>query len=81
MNIDRGIGEEDGADMITLGATGVGPTTKQFTLTSRYNDSTTGFYINTTETGEVWLIVGTDSVVKGPSSIYYTGVDILFNKI
>jgi len=81
MNIDKGNQEAGGADMVTLGTIGVAATTTQFTQIARYNNSSTGFYVNTDDKGEIWLIVGTDSGFEGTTTLYYTQIDVLFNQI
>lgn len=80
MNIDKGNQATEGADMILLGNIGVAATTTQFTSISRYNTSVTAFTITTNESGEIWLIVGTDSGFEGLTHLYYTQIDVLFNE-
>jgi hypothetical protein len=81
MNIDKGNQAEPGTDMIVLGNIAVAATTSQFTSIVRNNTSSSGFYTTTNANGELWLIVGTDSGFEGPTTIYYTQIDVLFNQV
>jgi hypothetical protein len=81
MNIDKGNQAESGADMIVLGDIAVAATTSQFTYIARNNTSSSGFYATTDSSGQLWIIVGTDSGFEGTTTIYYTQIDVLFNEV
>ncbi|MFZ2906874.1 MAG: hypothetical protein WAZ98_11775 [Cyclobacteriaceae bacterium] len=81
MNIDKGNQSEEGADMINIGNVGVAPNTSAFTVITRNNNSSNGFLITTDSSGEIWLVIGTDSGFEGPTTLYYTQVDVLFNQL
>jgi hypothetical protein len=81
MNIDKGNQATAGADMMVIGNIGVAATTTQFTYISRNNNSSTGFIAETNDSGELWLIVGTDSGFEGKTILYYSQIDILFNRL
>jgi hypothetical protein len=81
MNIDKGNQSEEGADMINIGHVGVASTTTAYTIVTRNNNSSNGFLITTDSSGEVWLVVGTDSGFEGSTTLYYTQVDVLFNQV
>jgi hypothetical protein len=74
MNIDKGLADESGNDMVTVGniqsPSGTGtPTTKS---NSNYTDFP--FRVKSNSKGEIWLIVGTDSGSTGLTTLYYSKV-------
>lgn len=77
MNIDKSNQSQPGADMDTLGHIGVSDTTSVFTLISRNNFSHP-FSVTTDNTGEVWVIIGTDSGYEGLSVLYYNTIAVTF---
>lgn len=81
MNIDKGNQAEEGSDMINLGHIGVGSGTTAFTVITRSNNSSNSFVVTTDDAGELWLVIGTDSGFEGTTTLYYTQVDVLFNKL
>jgi hypothetical protein len=81
MNINKGNQAESGSDMIVLGNIAVAATTSQFTYITRNNTSSSAFYATTDSSGQLWLIVGTDSGFEGKTTIYYTQIDVLFNEV
>lgn len=81
MNIDKGNQAEDGTDMINIGNVGVSATTTEFTVITRNNNSSNSFFLTTDASGEIWLVVGTDSGFEGKTTLYYTQIDVLFNEV
>jgi len=81
MNIDKGNQEEEGADMMNIGHVGVSASTIQYTVIIRNNSSVNSFVITTDASGEIWLVVGTDSGFEGTTTLYYTQIDVLFNEV
>jgi hypothetical protein len=81
MNIDKGIQNESGKDMVTIGHIGVAPTTSQYTEITRNNSSANALILKTNSSGEAWVIIGTDSGYEGKTTLYYTGLDLIFNEI
>jgi hypothetical protein len=81
MNIDKGNQAEEGSDMINLGHIGVNSTTTAFTIITRTNSSSNSFTVTTSDTGELWLVIGTDSGFEGTTTLYYTQIDVLFNEL
>jgi hypothetical protein len=80
MNLDKGGESEDGGDMIVVGHIGVATTTTDYAVIVRNNNLTRGVFVRTDERGELWVIVGTDSLFEGETTLYYTQVDVLFNQ-
>lgn len=81
LTIDKGNQSESGENMVVVGHVGVASTTTKYTLVVRNNNSSNGMYATTNASGELWLIVGTDSGFEGETTLYYTQVDVLFNQV
>lgn len=81
MNIDKGTLTESGSDMINIGNIGTIASPTGFTMITRTNSSSNKFLITTDATGEIWLVVGTDSGFEGDTELYYTQVDVSFNQV
>ncbi len=81
LNIDKGNQSEGGENMIVIGHVGVAPTTVNYAIIVRNNNSGSGMYATTNDLGELWLIVGTDSGFEGQTTLYYTQIDVLFNQV
>jgi hypothetical protein len=81
MNIDKGNQAEVGSDMINLGHIGVASGTTDFTIITRSNNSDNSFTVTTDDAGELWIVIGTDSGFEGTTTLYYTQVDVLLNKL
>lgn len=79
MNIDKGNQSEGGENMVVVGHVGVADKTTNYTIISRFNNSTNPVYATSNELGELWLIVGTDSGYEGLTKLYYTQVDVYLN--
>ena len=79
MNINKGNQAESGVDMITIGHIGVAATTTTYKIINRNNSS--DFLVTTDDTGEIWLMVGTDSGYQGLTSLYYTQIDVFLNQV
>jgi hypothetical protein len=74
MNIDKGLQDESGDDMITIGnvATPSG-VYSQITRTNSTNIDAP-FQVKSNSRGEIWLIVGTDSGSTGTTTLYYSKI-------
>ncbi|HEY3430595.1 MAG TPA: hypothetical protein VGK39_07965 [Cyclobacteriaceae bacterium] len=81
LNVDKGNQEEEGIDMINIGHIGVSANTTAYTIITRNNNSSNEFLITTDASGEIWLIVGTDSGFEGSTSLYYTQIDVFLNQM
>lgn len=84
MNIDKGDRNEHGEDMIWIGNIGLETNTGgNYALISRSNASSyeNPFVVKSNSKGELWLIVGTDSDYKGPTTIYYTKISAVFSAL
>jgi hypothetical protein len=74
MNIDKGDQVFGGQDMNVFGHIGVTDTTSVYTLISR--NSPRVQFAKTNESGELWLIIGTDSGYEGLTELYYSNIAI-----
>jgi hypothetical protein len=80
MNIDKGNQGDSGSDMIAIGDIGVSPGNQSYALITRSSSSVnTPIIARTNDSGELWLIVGTDSIYSGTTSIYYARIDVVFS--
>jgi hypothetical protein len=81
MNISKGVGNEGGSDMAVIGTIGLPESEYEYNLIEKSNSATSNRAIiaQTNSDGELWLIIGTDSTFKGPTTIYYTAVKVVFS--
>ncbi|HEY8935815.1 MAG TPA: hypothetical protein VIM65_11365 [Cyclobacteriaceae bacterium] len=82
MNINKGSGYTGGSDMVVLGTIGTSYNAQGYSLIEKSNDTNSSNpYIlgHTNDKGELWLIVGTDSMYKGALTIYYTSVTVVIS--
>jgi len=77
MNIDKGNQSIPGADMDTIGHVGVSDTTTVYTIKTNDNIGRP-FTFTTDQSGEAWVIIGTDSGFESETALYYTSVTVDF---
>ncbi|MBD2705489.1 hypothetical protein IC229_33065 [Spirosoma sp. BT702] len=75
LNLDKGDIISEGKDLITLGHVGIDNESDQYALIQRNNKEKI-FTAKTNDSGELWLIVGTDSGFEGLTTLYYTNVKV-----
>lgn len=75
-NIDKGNPKEDGDDMVVIGNFANGTNQAVYTLKTVSNEKP--FHITTGDNGELWVIIGTDSVLEDSATIYYNKVKVEF---
>lgn len=78
MNIDKGNQSQPGEDMDTIGHVGVTDTTTVYALKTNDNIGSP-FTFTTDNTGEAWLIIGTDSGFESETALYYSSVTVDFS--
>jgi hypothetical protein len=78
MNLDKGHQAIDGANMYNIGNIGVADNITQYTLISR-NNSSRPFAITTNSSGEIWVIIGTDSGFESRTELFYNRITLTFN--
>lgn len=72
MNIDKIDQTKDGKDMKIIGNIGTGTDKEGYKLLQRVGD----FIGKTDDTGNLWLIIGTDSGYESTTTLYYTSVNL-----
>lgn len=72
LNIDKGNQATGGRDMVVIGNISNTGETYDYELVTR--NSMSSFSAKSNSSGELWLIVGTDSGFEGLTTIYYTKV-------
>lgn len=80
LNVDKGNLNESGEMAIVLGDIAVPYNTQGYTLINRNSASNANpFIVRSNSKGEIWLIIGTDSGFEGPTTLYYTRVNVVFS--
>jgi hypothetical protein len=77
MNIDHGSQMQQGIDMKNLGTIGVSDNVTEYTLLTK-NNSSQLFTLRTNASGEVWVIIGTDSGFESRTELYYAKITVTF---
>lgn len=73
MNIDKGNQSQGGADMIVIGDFS-NDTDQQVYVLKTVTNTEQEFAVTPNESGELWLIIGTDSGFEGTTTVYYNSV-------
>lgn len=76
MNIDKGNQLSGGKNMVLVGNVASQSSSHDYSLVERNNGAS--FTVTSDANGELWLIVGTDSGFEGTTTLYYTGISVLF---
>lgn len=75
MNIDIGNQSQDGSDMVVIGDFSNNTDQEVYTIKAVANDNQ-AFSVLSSDTGELWIIVGTDSGFEGTTTIYYSNIRV-----
>ncbi|NSW94164.1 MAG: hypothetical protein HPY62_05580 [Bacteroidales bacterium] len=78
LNIDKGNQQQGGEDVAILGNIGVSDTTTVYTLIERKNSIP--LVKKSDSSGNLWVIIGTDSGFEGLTELYYSAVKIVFEE-
>lgn len=78
MNIDKGNQSTGGADMMVVGHVGVTDTTRVHAIIKRA--TATQWVRRSSPTGELWLIVGTDSGFEGLTEIWWARIKAVLQR-
>ncbi|MCH7783639.1 hypothetical protein IID62_11300 [candidate division KSB1 bacterium] len=82
MNIDKGNQASEGTDTINLGVFGhPGPCENDIYELKKVDNLTDTFEVVTDETGELWIMVGTDSGFEAITTIFYNSLTIRFEAV
>jgi hypothetical protein len=81
LNIDKGNQSDGGSNAIVLGDIATPLTVAEYALITRNNASSSAepFIAKSNSTGDIWLMIGTDSGFEGTTTVYYTKVKVLFS--
>ena len=78
MNIDKGIQSNGGSDMVVVGDFSNDTNQNEYTLKNlEANDILT---VSTNSSGELWLVIGTDSGFEATTTIYYNLIEVNLEK-
>lgn len=76
MNIDKGNQAGGGRDALVLGTIAKPDDGTDEYVLIQHDNATDPFYAWTNASGQLWLLVGTDSGFEGTTSIYYTKITV-----
>lgn len=80
LNVDKGNQDKSGEMAIVLGDIAVPYGTQGYTLITRNSAvNAAPFMVRSNSSGEVWLIIGTESGFAGTTTVYYTRVNVVFS--
>lgn len=81
LNIDKGDNISPGESLFSFGDVGGGsPTPAEFNLVSKSNAySYAPLVVRSNSKGEIWLVVGTDSMYRGTNNVYYSRINVVFS--
>ncbi len=71
---DTGSQSQDGEDMKVIGTIGIPGNDSEYTLISRSNQK--DIYVMSNSSGEVFVVIGTDSGFEGNTTIYYDNIRV-----
>ncbi|MDN3668048.1 hypothetical protein QWY93_01690 [Echinicola jeungdonensis] len=80
MNIDKGNQSQDGNDMTNIGTIGIEGEEFRYELIQRGNGGT-NFQAQSDGSGQLWLIIGTDSGFEGRTELYYNTINIHLKEV
>jgi len=80
LNVDKGTNLNSGASLISLGDIGNAQLAESFTYLDKNNGkSYAPLVVKTNSEGEIWLIVGTDSLLEGKNVVVYSKINVVFS--
>jgi hypothetical protein len=80
LNIDKGTDTTSGENAISFGDIGASnPVTDYNSTTKGNSNSYAPFITRTNSKGELWLVLGTDSLFEGTTTVYFTRIDLVFS--
>jgi len=82
MNIDKGNQSTSGANAINIGVFGhEGPCGSDVYELKKVDNTSNAFEVETDATGELWIMVGTDSGFESTTTIFYNSLTIRFDAV
>jgi hypothetical protein len=80
LNIDKGTDTTSGENAISLGDIGVSNPTQDYNAAVKGNfNAYQPFVSKTNSHGELWLVLGTDSLFEGTTTVYFTSINLFFS--
>jgi hypothetical protein len=80
LNIDKGTDTTSGENAIAFGDIGASIPGSTYNSTVKGNvNSYAPFITRTNSKGELWLILGTDSLFEGTTTVYFTNINLVFS--
>lgn len=81
LNIDKGDSFDGGESLFSFGDVGgLSPSSTEFNMITKSNAySYTPLVVRSNSKGEIWLIVGTDSMYTGTNDVYYSRINVIFS--
>ena len=80
LNIDKGSDTTSGENVISFGDIGASNPVTAYNSTVKGNlNSYTPFITRTNSRGELWLVLGTDSLFEGTTTVYFTNIGLVFS--
>ncbi len=75
MNIDKGNQSQGGADMLVLSTIGIPGNDFTYQIIRR-NNLNQPLNVNSDASGNLWVIIGTDSGFEGTTTLYYNAIEV-----
>jgi hypothetical protein len=80
LNVDKGANLNSGESLISLGDVGKTELAASYTYLDKNNKNAySPLIVKSNSKGEIWLIVGTDSLLEGPNVVIYSKVNVVFS--
>jgi hypothetical protein len=80
LNIDKGAATTSGENAISFGDIGaVSPSSNYSSVVKGNLNSYTPFITRTNSKGELWMVLGTDSLFEGTTTVYFTRINLVFS--
>ena len=80
LNIDKGTDTTSGENAISFGDIGSPSPFVGYSSTTKGNSTSyQPFITRTNSKGELWLVLGTDSLFEGITTVYFTNINLVFS--
>lgn len=80
LNVDKGAHLNSGESLISFGDVGKTQFTNLYSYLDKNNaNAYSPLIVKSNSKGEIWLIVGTDSLLEGPNVVIYSKINVVFS--
>ena len=80
LNIDKGTDTTSGENAVSFGDIGAASPSNGYSYTTKTNsNSYQPFITRTNSKGELWLVLGTDSLFEGVTTVYFMNINLVFS--